>query len=216
MTDMPPSPDRAGRIVAVTNQKGGVGKTTTVVNLGAAIAAGGLRCLIVDMDPQGNASTGLGSFSTERKATAYDVVTGTVPLADAIVTTPAEGLDLVPGSTDLSGLDIELTAAEDRATRLKAVLGRDSAASVCRRYDYVLIDCPPALNLLTVNALAAADRIVVPLQAEFFALEGVTQLAVHDPADPDDPQSIAQDSRYCAHNGRPPQQVVPTGRGRRA
>ena len=168
--------ENRGRFVAVTNQKGGVGKTTTVINLGAALAKGGLKCLIIDMDPQGNASTGLGSYAPDRTATIYEAMTKAVPLADTIVSTPIEGLDLIPGSTDLSGLDIELTSAEDRATRLRTLLEDGAAQSIRSRYDCVLIDCPPALNLLTVNALAAVDRIVIPLQAEFFALEGVTQL----------------------------------------
>lgn len=176
MTLQPDVKPHRCRIVAVTNQKGGVGKTTTVVNVGAALAASGFRCLVFDLDPQGNASTGLGSLSSERGATSYDVMTGAVPIGDAIVPTDVKGLDLVPGSTDLSGLDAELMQSDQRAGRLRAVLDGQGAGSVCERYDYILIDCPPALNLLTVNALGAADRIVVPLQAEFFALEGVTQL----------------------------------------
>ena len=123
---------RRCRIVAVTNQKGGVGKTTTVVNVGAALAASGFRCLVLDMDPQGNASTGLGSFSAERGATSYDIMTGSVPISDAIVSTAVEGLDLVPGSTDLSGLDAELMQSDQRADRLRAVLDPGAPDSIGR------------------------------------------------------------------------------------
>lgn len=165
---------RPVRIIALTNQKGGVGKTTTAVNLGAALADAGLRCLIVDIDPQGNASTGLGFYPENRNDTSYDVMVRNAEFQTAIVRTAVSNLDLIPSAIDLSGLDIELQAAPDRAMRLKSVLnaGLKSEPS----YDYVFLDCPPSLNLLTVNALNCAHALIVPLQAEFFALEGLTQL----------------------------------------
>lgn len=176
MMDSPMTHRDKRRVIAVANQKGGVGKTTTTVNLGAALATHGVRCLLVDMDPQGNASTGLGSFSDNRGLTSYHAIMGEAGLAEAIIKTSVPNLDLVPGSTDLSGVDAELMNAEDRATRLKRVLDPAASGSVCGEYDYVLVDCPPSLNLLTLNALVAAQAILVPLQAEFFALEGLTQL----------------------------------------
>ena len=176
MTNSPKEHHGKGRIIAIANQKGGVGKTTTTVNLGAALATNGLKCLLVDMDPQGNASTGLGVYSDSRGLTTYDAIMGEASLADVIVDSSVPDLDLVPGSTDLSGVDAELMEAEDRSMRLKRFLDPAAAGSVCRNYDYILIDCPPSLNLLTLNALVAAQAILVPLQAEFFALEGLTQL----------------------------------------
>ena len=167
---------RPGRIVALANQKGGVGKTTTAINLGAAIAQSGLRCLLIDLDPQGNASTGLGSFSGERGRTSYDVLVGSDELGDAIVNTVVPDLDLLPGSMDLSGLDSELQRDTNRAIRLRSRLRNGVERLPGGSYDYVLIDCPPSLNLLTINALTSAHSIIVPLQAEFFALEGLTQL----------------------------------------
>src|SRR5690625_1421031 len=162
----------AARILAIANQKGGVGKTTTAINLGTALAEGGLKCLIMDLDPQGNASTGLGSFYSDRGSTSYDVLTGDVDLPDAIIETPVAGLDLVPASVDLSGIDVELFEDRQRARRLRSLLSTE----LCSQYDYILIDCPPSLNLLTVNAMVAASGVVVPLQCEFFALEGLSQL----------------------------------------
>jgi chromosome partitioning protein len=161
------------RIIVVANQKGGVGKTTTAINLGTALAAVGERVLLVDSDPQGNASTGLGVGRSQRKTTLYDVLIGGRSIADAVVKTSLPGLDLVPGDADLSGVEIELSQSPRRSFRLRDaldVIRRDGA------YTYVLIDCPPSLNLLTVNALAASDAVLVPLQCEFFALEGLTQL----------------------------------------
>ena len=164
----------APRVLAVANQKGGVGKTTTAINLGTALAAVGEQVLIVDIDPQGNASTGLGVPKAQRTSTIYDVLVGERPLASATVHTAVPGLDLVPADADLSGVEIELGQAERRSFRLRnAVAGlKDSDV----RYSYLLIDCPPSLNLLTVNAMTAADAVLVPLQCEFFALEGLSQL----------------------------------------
>jgi chromosome partitioning protein len=162
------------RVLSVSNQKGGVGKTTTAINLGTALAAVGERVLILDCDPQGNASTGLGVRRAQRKTTLYDVFLGDAALADAIVKTDVPGLELVPSDADLSGVEIELGTHPRRSYRLKeAVAGLTSLA---QPYSYVLIDCPPSLNLLTVNAMTAADAVLVPLQCEFFALEGLTQL----------------------------------------
>lgn len=160
------------RVIAVANQKGGVGKTTTAINLGTALAAVGREVLLIDLDPQGNASTGLGVAARDRKLSSYDVLMGQSTLADALVPTSVPRFTVVPGSQELSGVDIELVDAPDRATRLREALAFDAL----RRFSYVLIDCPPALNLLTVNAMAAADSVLVPLQCEFFALEGLSQL----------------------------------------
>jgi chromosome partitioning protein len=161
-------------VLAVANQKGGVGKTTTAINLGTALAAVGERVLLIDADPQGNASTGLGVTRAERKVTLYDVLMGASPLPGAIVNTSVPGLDVIPADADLSGVEIELGAHPRRSYRLKeAVAG---LTGMTQAYDYVLIDCPPSLNLLTVNAMTAADAVLVPLQCEFFALEGLTQL----------------------------------------
>lgn len=161
------------RVLALSNQKGGVGKTTTAINLGTALAAIGQKVLIVDMDPQGNASTGLGVTREARHATVYDVIVDNHALEDAAVQTAVPGLSLVPADADMSGVEIELSQADRRSFRLRDAL---SAASDRASYDYVLIDCPPSLNLLTLNALAASDAVLVPLQCEFFALEGLTQL----------------------------------------
>jgi chromosome partitioning protein len=160
-------------VLAIANQKGGVGKTTTAINLGTALSAVGESVLIIDSDPQGNASTGLGVGAQMRERTLYDVLIEGTPLAEAILPTLAPDLWLVPGDPDLSGVELELGHAAGRAFRLREALARLEGPT---RFDYALIDCPPSLNLLTLNALAAADAVIVPLQCEFFALEGLTQL----------------------------------------
>jgi chromosome partitioning protein len=164
------------RVLSVSNQKGGVGKTTTAINLGTALAAVGERVLIVDLDPQGNASTGLGIPRGQRKTTVYDVIVHDASLADAAVSTALPGLDLAPSDANLSGIELELAAAPRRSFRLRDAIAALRAQADGAGYSYVLIDCPPSLNLLTVNAMAAADAVLVPLQCEFFALEGLTQL----------------------------------------
>jgi chromosome partitioning protein len=164
---------RAARVLVVANQKGGVGKTTTAINLGTALAAVGEKVLVIDLDPQGNASTGLGIPRAERKITSYDVLMGTAQIGEAAVATRIPGLFIVPATVDLSGAELELVAEKDRNFRLKAAL---TAFESDIGVSYVLIDCPPALSLLTVNAMAAAHAVVVPLQCEFFALEGLSML----------------------------------------
>jgi chromosome partitioning protein len=163
---------RVRRVIAVVNQKGGVGKTTTAINLGTALAVVGRNVLVVDLDPQGNASTGLGVAVRDRAVTTYDLLTRQAALADVMRPTMVPRLSVAPGSQELSGLDLELAGEADRALRLRPALESEAAAV----FDYVLIDCPPSLNLLTINAMAAADAVLVPLQCEFFALEGLSQL----------------------------------------
>jgi chromosome partitioning protein len=167
---------RQPRIIAVANQKGGVGKTTTAINLGTALAAINERVLIIDLDPQGNASTGLGIGRADRTPSSYDVLTGAATLQDTIIKTAVPQLKIAPSTMDLSGLELELSQASDRALRLRNALASLNAAGPEANFTYVLIDCPPSLNLLTVNAMAAADAVLVPLQCEFFALEGLSQL----------------------------------------
>jgi len=165
------------RVLAIANQKGGVGKTTTAINLGTALAAIGEQVLIVDLDPQGNASTGLGIDRRSRRRSTYDVLTGEATLRDAVIATAVPRLSIAPSTLDLSGLELEVSQARDRAFRLRSALAPlRNALPAASEFSYVLIDCPPSLNLLTVNAMAAADAILVPLQCEFFALEGLTQL----------------------------------------
>lgn len=165
------------RIIAVANQKGGVGKTTTTINIGAAMAAIGERVLIIDVDPQGNASTGLGVPPSERGFTTLDVLVGEASLAQAVHQTSVPNLALAPATVDLSGVELELIEMERRNYRLRDAIdafgGPDGAAEP---YDYIFIDCPPSLGLLTVNAMAASDAVLAPLQCEFFALEGLSQL----------------------------------------
>lgn len=162
------------RIIAVANQKGGVGKTTTTINLGAALVEQGRKVLLVDLDPQGNASTGLGIEPDDRKMTTYDLLLDDIDPAEIILTTDIRNLHIIPSTTDLSSADIELISNEKRSFLLHDALRH---AGMHRfGYDYVLIDCPPSLNLLTVNAMVASHSVLVPLQSEFFALEGLSQL----------------------------------------
>jgi chromosome partitioning protein len=168
---------RSTRIFAIANQKGGVGKTTTAINLGTALAATGERVLVIDLDPQGNASTGLGIDRKNRRLTSYDVVIGTVSLSDAILATAVPHLSIVPATIDLAGADLEISRMRDRAFRLRQALTALMAeAPDGDAFTYVLVDCPPSLNLLTINAMAAAHAVLVPLQCEFLALEGLSQL----------------------------------------
>lgn len=180
--------DQSPRIIAVTNQKGGVGKTTTSINLGAALAKFGKKTLIVDLDPQGNASTGLGIDRSSRKLTTYDVLMDGSTLAEAIQPTSSDNLSIVPATTDLSSADIDLMENEKRSSLLRQTLRQPYLKA--EHYDYVLIDCPPSLSLMTVNGLVASDAVLVPLQSEFFALEGLSQLLltvreVRETANPD-------------------------------
>jgi chromosome partitioning protein len=171
-TPAPPGSAGTARIVAIANQKGGVGKSTTAVSLGAALAEVGFRVLVVDLDPQGNASTGLGIRHDARGVTVYDVVVAEAPIESAILHTTVMGLDAVPSTIDLAGAEIELVSQFSRENRLKKAL----APVAGDRYDFVFLDCPPSLGLLTINALAAAEELIVPIQCEYYALEGLGQL----------------------------------------
>jgi len=176
MVNAQPS-SRLPRVLAVANQKGGVGKTTTAINLGTALAAVGERVLIVDLDPQGNASTGLGIDRKSRRLSTYDVLIGEALLRDAVMATAVPHLSIAPSTLDLSGLELQVSQEHDRAMRLRNALARlNHGETDAPDFTYVLIDCPPSLNLLTINAMAAADAVLVPLQCEFFALEGLSQL----------------------------------------
>ncbi len=156
--------------IAIANQKGGVGKTTTAINIATAMAATGWKTLLIDLDPQGNASTGMGVDSNARERSSYDVLVDQVPLAECIQPTGIPGLDIVPATVDLSGAEVELVSVDDRTARLQDALSGHNGHDIC------FIDCPPSLGLLTLNALGAADTLLVPLQCEFFALEGLSQL----------------------------------------
>lgn len=158
--------------IAIANQKGGVGKTTTAINVGTALAATGQRVLLIDLDPQGNASTGLGISRADRESSTYDLLVGEAMPSDVAIPTRVPGLDIVPATQDLSGAEIELIEFDARTHRLDAAIGRDTSD----RWDVVLIDCPPSLGLLTINAMVASHALLVPLQCEFFALEGLSQL----------------------------------------
>ena len=171
-----PEPSAPPRVLAVANQKGGVGKTTTAINLGTALAAIGEHVLIVDLDPQGNASTGLGIDRKARRTSTYDVLTGDASLRESVLPTAVPQLYIAPSTLDLSGVELEIGHERDRAFRLRNAFNALNSGERAYDFTYVLVDCPPSLNLLTINAMAAADSILVPLQCEFFALEGLSQL----------------------------------------
>lgn len=162
------------KIIAVANQKGGVGKTTTTINLSAALAEAGYRVLVVDLDPQGNASTGLGIEQSDREFTTYDLLLEDIDLKDIIQSSAIEDLAIIPATVDLSSADLELVSNEKRSFLLREALRQTQIDEF--EFDFILIDCPPSLNLLTVNAMIAANTVLVPLQSEFFALEGLSQL----------------------------------------
>ena len=169
-----PTRPRGAKIISVTNQKGGVGKTTTAINLAAALVEAGRKVLVVDLDPQGNASTGLGIELEDREFTTYELLLEDIDLHDVILPTQMDGLSIVPATVDLSSADIELVSNEKRSFLLQDALRQTAMDQY--GFDYILIDCPPSLNLLTVNALIASHSVLVPLQSEFFALEGLSQL----------------------------------------
>jgi len=164
------------RVLVLANQKGGVGKTTTAINLGTALAAIGEKVLIIDLDPQGNASTGLGIDRKNRQVSTYHVLAGEASLSESITETVVPGLSVAPSTLDLLGIELEIANERNRAHRLRSAIRELSDEKVTENFTYILIDCPPSLNLLTINALTAADAVLVPLQCEFFALEGLSQL----------------------------------------
>ncbi|MCX7323816.1 MAG: ParA family protein [Hyphomicrobiales bacterium] len=169
-----PSRSGSSRVLALANQKGGVGKTTTAINLGTALAAIGERVLIIDLDPQGNASTGLGLDRKSRRSSTYDVMSAERSLPEVVHETAVPNLFIAPSTLDLLGVELEIASQRDRVTRLRNAIAQLPTGE--DRFGYVLIDCPPSLNLLTINALTASDAVLVPLQCEFFALEGLSQL----------------------------------------
>ena len=171
MVDQPSAPPK---IIALANQKGGVGKTTTAINLGAALAEAGYRVLLVDIDPQGNASTGLGLYTQDRHLTSYELLLESLPVQDVIYGTEVSGLSIIPSTADLSSADLDLSSNSQRSVLLRQALRRNDMNDA--GFDFILIDCPPSLGLLTVNGLVAADSVLVPLQSEFYALEGLSQL----------------------------------------
>ena len=160
-----------GRVIAIANQKGGVGKTTSCVNLSAYLAQRGFKTLLVDLDPQGNATSGLGFSKSEVKNSVYNVMIDDMPIEDAVAKTCVDGLDLLPSNIDLAGAEVELVYIKDREHVLKKVLEKARAT-----YEFIIIDCPPSLGLLTINALASADSVIIPIQSEYYALEGLSQL----------------------------------------
>ncbi|MCQ2387307.1 MAG: AAA family ATPase [Clostridia bacterium] len=160
-----------GKIIAFSNQKGGVGKTTTCVNMAAYLAQKGYKTLIVDLDPQGNATSGLGFAKSEVKNSVYNVMIDEAPIEDAIIKTEIKNLDLLPSSIDLAGAEVELVYVKDREHVLKRVL-----ENAVKCYDYLMIDCPPSLGLLTINALSCSNSVIIPIQSEYYALEGLSQL----------------------------------------
>ena len=169
---MPDSRRNGPKIIAIANQKGGVGKTTTAINIAAALAEMDKQILIIDIDPQGNASTGIGIDQDAREITTYDLIMGETSLDAAIQSSPLKNISIIPATTDLSSADIELFNSDHRVNMMRDTLRNGDTSS----FDYILIDCPPSLNLLTINAMVAADSVMVPLQSEFFALEGLSQL----------------------------------------
>lgn len=163
----------SAKVIAIANQKGGVGKTTTAINLSTALAAARKKVLLIDLDPQGNASTGFGIDLEKRDVTAYEVILGETGLDDAIMSSQVPGLDLITATVDLSGAEVELIELENRTFQLKKAIQNSKKGN---KYDFIIVDCPPSLSLLTLNALVAADSVLVPLQCEFFALEGLSLL----------------------------------------
>ncbi len=159
------------KIIAFSNQKGGVGKTSTCVNMSAGLALKGKRTLLIDMDPQGNATTGLGFMKNELKTSVYNVLIDETPANQVILKTQVQNLDILPSSIDLAGAEVELVYCKNREKRL-----REALKSICDNYDYITIDCPPSLGLLTINALAAANSVIIPIQSEYYAMEGLSQL----------------------------------------